>query len=48
MRALAPMQAYADYDDMMALTEDLIRACAVEVRGSPQVGEVREHCVFLI
>ncbi|GLI63518.1 hypothetical protein VaNZ11_006503 [Volvox africanus] len=30
-------QAYADYDDMMALTEHLIRACAQEVRGSQQV-----------
>ncbi|GIL82291.1 hypothetical protein Vretimale_7255 [Volvox reticuliferus] len=30
-------QAYADYNDMMSLTEDLIRACAQEVRGSQQV-----------
>ena len=31
-------QAYADYSDMMALTEDLVRACALAVKGSTQVG----------
>ncbi|GLC46831.1 hypothetical protein PLESTB_001798700 [Pleodorina starrii] len=30
-------QAFADYNDMMTLTEELIRACALEVRGSAQV-----------
>ena len=30
-------QAYADYTDMMALTEDLIRACALEVAGTLQL-----------
>ncbi|EFJ46418.1 hypothetical protein VOLCADRAFT_62618, partial [Volvox carteri f. nagariensis] len=30
-------QAYADYNDMMNLTEELIRVCAMEVRGSAQV-----------
>lgn len=30
-------QAYADYTDMMALTEDLVRACAAEVAGTLQL-----------
>ncbi|PNW82829.1 hypothetical protein CHLRE_06g296250v5 [Chlamydomonas reinhardtii] len=30
-------QAYADYSDMMALTEDLVRACALAVKGSTQI-----------
>lgn len=31
------LQAYADYHDMMDLTEDLIRASALEVTGSHAV-----------
>ncbi len=31
------MQAYADYHDMMDLTEDLVRAAAAEVAGSHAV-----------
>ncbi len=31
------MQAYADYTDMMALTEELVRACALEVTGGLQL-----------
>jgi lysyl-tRNA synthetase, class II len=30
-------QAYADYNDMMALTEDVVRACALEVTGSTTI-----------
>ncbi|KAK9840830.1 hypothetical protein WJX81_007652 [Elliptochloris bilobata] len=30
-------QAYADYADMMALTEDLVRACALKVAGTLQL-----------
>ncbi|PNH11953.1 Lysine--tRNA ligase [Tetrabaena socialis] len=30
-------RAYADYGDMMTLTEDLVKACALAVCGSPQV-----------
>lgn len=31
------IQAYADYTDMMALTEELVRACALEVTGGLQL-----------
>lgn len=34
---LPPPQAYADYTDMMELTEELVRACANAVCGTPQV-----------
>jgi lysyl-tRNA synthetase class II len=32
-------QAYADYNDMMDLTEGVIRACAQAVCGSTTVGD---------
>ena len=31
------LQAFADYHDMMAITEDMIKACANEACGSLQV-----------
>ena len=34
---MACWQAYADYHDMMDLTEELVRAAAREVTGSTQV-----------
>jgi len=38
-------QAYADYQDMMDLTEALTRACAQAVCGKLQA---RRHCMLLV
>ncbi|MFT5483812.1 MAG: lysyl-tRNA synthetase class 2, partial [Halieaceae bacterium] len=39
-------QAYADYNDMMDLTEDLLRELAVSVKGSPVVNYQGEELDF--
>jgi lysyl-tRNA synthetase class 2 len=36
-------QAYADYNDMMAITESLVHAAAMEANGSPEVRLGVEH-----
>jgi lysyl-tRNA synthetase class 2 len=40
------MQAYADYEDIMVLTEDLIKAAAQTVTGGLEVEYQGQHLDF--
>lgn len=42
-RVFARGQAYADYNDMMSLTEDIVRACAREACGTMQARPPHTH-----
>ena len=44
--AYPSMQAYADYEDIMVLTEDLIKAAAQTVTGGLEVEYQGQHLDF--
>lgn len=43
---MRPAQAYADYQDIMTLTEDLIKAAAQSVTGGLEVDYQGQHLDF--